>query len=145
MLMRQYCIHYVDHIGRVVNATEIERSTDEAAIEEANRVNVPSIGAGFDIWHEHRLVHRHRRNTYRIYFKNHCGFFIGRDDFDAQDDDYAMVIARTLRNACSDICHSFELWQSARRVDMSGSTRSPSTAGEITAAAQNTVLEREMA
>ena len=109
--MRQYCIHYVDHIGRVVNATEIERSTDEAAIEEANRVNVSSIGAGFDIWHEHRLVHRHRRYTYRVYFKNRYGFLIGRDDFDAQDDDYAMGIARTLRNACSDICHSFELWQ----------------------------------
>ena len=78
---------------------------------------------------------------YRIYFKNRHGFFIGCDDFDAQDDDHAMAIAQTLRSACSDICSGFELWQSARRVD----THIAGNAEEITAQVQNTVLEREMA
>jgi len=81
---------------------------------------------------------------YRIHFKNRYGFFLGRDDFDAQDDDHAMAIAGTLRNASSDICTGFELWQSARRVDTSGSTHTPGNADEISAEVQNTVLEREM-
>jgi hypothetical protein len=143
--MAPYRIHFLDPAGRVIDAVQIQHATDEAAIEEAQRVDIPSIGAGFDIWLEQRLVHRHRRNTYRIYFRNRHGFIIGHDDFDAQDDDHAMAIARTLRNVCSDICTSFELWQSARRVDTSGSTHTPGSADEITARVQNTVLEREMA
>jgi DNA-binding transcriptional regulator YiaG len=47
--MRQYRIHFVDDVGRVVNAVEIERGTDDAAIQEAHRVDIPSAGAGFDI------------------------------------------------------------------------------------------------
>jgi hypothetical protein len=143
--MAPYRVHFLDPNGYVVDAVQIDHATDEAAIEEAHRVDIPSIGAGFDIWHQDRLVHRHRRNEYRIYFKNRYGFFIGCDDFDAQDDDHAMAIARTLRNVCSDICTSFELWQSARRVDTSGSTHAPRNIDEITAEVQNTVLEREMA
>ena len=59
--MARYQVHFVDHVGRVFDAIEIEHDTDEATIEEAHRLNVPSIGAGFDIWHENRLVYRHRR------------------------------------------------------------------------------------
>ena len=83
--------------------------------------------------------------TYRVYFRNRHGFIIGRDDFDAQDDDHAMAIARSLRNACSDICAGFELWRSEKLVDTSGSTQTPWNADEITAQVQNTVIEREMA
>jgi hypothetical protein len=143
--MAPYRVHFLDPDGHVVDAVQIGHATDEAAVEGAHRVYIPSIGAGFDIWHEQRLVHRHRHNTYRIYFRNRHGFFIGCDDFDAQDDDHAMAIAQTLRNACSDICTGFELWQSARRVDTSGSTHARRNADEITAQVQNTVIEREMA
>ena len=82
---------------------------------------------------------------YRIYFRNRHGFKIGRDGFDAQDDDHAMAIGQTLRNACSDICSGFELWRSEKLVDTSRSTQTPWNADEITAQVQNAVIEREMA
>ena len=83
--------------------------------------------------------------TYRVYFRNRHGFVIGRDDFDAQDDEFAVVIVRTLRNACSDICTGFELWKSERLIDASTSTRTLCNADEITVQVQNMVIEREMA
>jgi hypothetical protein len=60
-LLALYHVHFVDHADRVFDAIKIEHDTDEAAIEEAHRLDVPSIGAGFDVWHEWRLVHKHRR------------------------------------------------------------------------------------
>ena len=55
-----YRLHFVDH-GDNVYATEyLEHEDDESAIEAARRMNVPSIGAGFDLWDDERLVHRHR-------------------------------------------------------------------------------------
>jgi hypothetical protein len=60
--MPQYRVHFVDHGERVFDTTVVEHDTDEAAIEHARRLDVPSIGAGFDVWQEDRLVHRHRRN-----------------------------------------------------------------------------------
>jgi hypothetical protein len=58
--MGLYRVHFVDH-GDNVYATEyLEHDDDESAIEAAHRMNVPSIGAGFDLWDDERLVHRHR-------------------------------------------------------------------------------------
>jgi hypothetical protein len=55
-----YRVHFVDH-GDNVYATEYpEHGDDESAIEGADRMNVPSIGTGFDHWDDERLVHRHR-------------------------------------------------------------------------------------
>ena len=81
---------------------------------------------------------------YRIYFRNRHGFVIGRDDFPADDDAHAIVIARMLADACSDLCSTFELWHSVRRVDASASSQIISTADEIAARVQNLVLEREL-
>ncbi len=58
--MARYRIHFVDQRGKVFDAIELERDTDEAAIEEAHRLDVPSARAGFDLWCE-ELVYRHRR------------------------------------------------------------------------------------
>jgi hypothetical protein len=55
--------------------------------------------------------------TYRIYFRDQQDAIIGRDDYAAADDEHALVIARTLRNACADLCARIELWQGVRRVD----------------------------
>ena len=60
--MAYYNVHFVDHAGNVYDALDREHDTDEAAIDEAHRLNVPNIGNGFNLWHEHRLVHRHRRS-----------------------------------------------------------------------------------
>ena len=58
--MALYRVHFVDH-GDNVYATEyVEHEDDASAIEAAHRMNVPSIGAGFDLWDDERLVHRHR-------------------------------------------------------------------------------------
>ena len=81
---------------------------------------------------------------YRIYFRNQHGFAIGRDDFRVGDDEHAIVIARMLADACSDLCSTVELWQSARRVDASAASQIISTADEIAARVQNVVLEREL-
>jgi hypothetical protein len=54
---------------------------------------------------------------YRVYFVNWNASIAGWDDFDAEDDAQAAVIARLLRHACSDRCAGFELWKGVRRVD----------------------------
>jgi hypothetical protein len=81
---------------------------------------------------------------YRVYFRNQHAFIVGRDDFVAVDDEDAVVIAKTLADACSDLCARFELWQSKRRVDASPEQTIPN-ANEIAARVQNIVLERELA
>ena len=53
-------VDFVDHGDRIYDTLVLEHETDEAAVEEAHRRNVPSIGAGFEIWQEDRLVHRRR-------------------------------------------------------------------------------------
>jgi hypothetical protein len=60
--MAQYHFHFVDHTGGVYDAVVSEHSTDQAAVEEGHRLDIPSIGSGFDVLRERRLVHRHRRD-----------------------------------------------------------------------------------
>jgi hypothetical protein len=59
--MARYRVHFVTHGDHVFSTIEMEHDADEAAIEEAHRQDIPSIGAGFDVWHEDRLVHRYRQ------------------------------------------------------------------------------------
>jgi hypothetical protein len=56
-----YRVVFVDREGQTFDAVEFERATDDAAIIEAHRLNIPSMGAGFDLWRQGRLVHKHRR------------------------------------------------------------------------------------
>jgi hypothetical protein len=58
--MPTYRVHFVDHDENIYSTEYIARDNDEAVIEAAQRKNVPSIGAGFDVWDDGRLVHRHR-------------------------------------------------------------------------------------
>jgi hypothetical protein len=81
---------------------------------------------------------------YRVYFRNQHSFIIGRDDFPAEDDQHAIVIAQTLAHACSDLCSRFELWRNERRVDAEVSGHFSSNSAEITTRVQKTVLEREL-
>ncbi len=83
--------------------------------------------------------------TYRIYFRNRDGAIVGRDDFEVKDDAHAMIVARKLRDACSDICSSFELWQQVRRVDKAFSSADNPSYGEAAGRVQSIVLEREAA
>jgi hypothetical protein len=59
--MAEYRIHFIDHGESVFDAVALERDTVEAVIEEAHRLDVSSIGAGFDVLCDRRVVHRDRR------------------------------------------------------------------------------------
>ena len=59
--MAVYRVHFVDHGDNIYHTDYVEHEHDEAAIEAARRIDVPAIGAGFDLWQGDRLVYRHRR------------------------------------------------------------------------------------
>ena len=59
--MARYRVHFVDLNEQVIDAVELEADSDEAAIEKAYRIDIPSFSIGFDVLQKHRLVHRHRR------------------------------------------------------------------------------------
>jgi hypothetical protein len=58
--LAEYYVHFIDRGDRVINALVLDHDTDEAAIKHAGRLYVASVGNGFDVWHEDRLVHRRR-------------------------------------------------------------------------------------
>lgn len=63
--MRQltnYRVSFVDGEGRVFDAVQFARASDEEAVAQAHRIHIPSAGAGFDVWHNGRLVDRYRAN-----------------------------------------------------------------------------------
>ena len=77
---------------------------------------------------------------YRVYLRNPKGRIVGREDFDAADDHAAMTIAEQLRDACSDLCVSFELWNGSRRVDAFPRLVPRLDAAGISAATQEAVV-----
>ena len=63
--MALYRVHFVDHGGNIYLIRDVEHQDDAEAIEAARRMNAPSVGAGFEVWRNERLVHRHRNNLMR--------------------------------------------------------------------------------
>jgi hypothetical protein len=61
-VLARYRVDFVDHADHVYDVMHFDRDTEEAAIKHAHRLEVPSIGVGFDVWQENRLVYRQRRN-----------------------------------------------------------------------------------
>jgi hypothetical protein len=57
--MALYRVHFIDHGDNVYDTIHTEHDDDGAAVEHARRINVPSIGTGFEVWEGARLVHRH--------------------------------------------------------------------------------------
>lgn len=55
-------------------------------------------------------------SEYRLYFVDQKGAIQAREEFIAPNDDAAIVISDWVCRACSDTCHSYELWQGDRRV-----------------------------
>ena len=58
--MPRYRVHFLDQSDNVIDAVQFEEDHDEAAVEYAHRINVPSIGGGFEVWRDDRLVHKHQ-------------------------------------------------------------------------------------
>lgn len=55
-----YCIQFVDDGDNVYRTHYLESYQDEGAIAAARRLNVSSVGDGFELWQEARLVHSER-------------------------------------------------------------------------------------
>jgi hypothetical protein len=53
---------------------------------------------------------------YRLYFLGKKGDFQNVEDFSAESDDQALLIAESLNDAVSDVYPGYELWQGARRI-----------------------------
>ena len=61
-LMAQYHVHFIDHTNGAFDAVVLEDDTEQAAVEHARRLHLPSIGSGFDVLYEGRLLYRYREN-----------------------------------------------------------------------------------
>lgn len=81
--------------------------------------------------------------TYRIYFRTEDEQIVGRDDFEADSDARALVVGRTLRDACSDKCAAFEVWQGTRHVDMPCRNWAGLSAERVQARVEEIVLEHQ--
>lgn len=53
---------------------------------------------------------------YRLHLVDEAGAIQAREEFIAPNDDVALIVANMVYRACSDTCHSYELWQVDRRV-----------------------------
>lgn len=85
-------------------------------------------------------------SSYRVYFRTSGGAIAGREEFEADGDWSALMIASALFEACADICTCFELWNGARRVDKDPPRRQPdATLAEFQRRAEETVIKCEMA
>src|SRR5690348_10781001 len=84
---------------------------------------------------------------YRAYFYRSSDWMRGRDDFEAEDDCEAIIMAEALCDACSDVCDHWALWQDIRFVDSSEgkAPRQIDTTRQITRKMQESVIRREIA
>jgi hypothetical protein len=55
-----YRVHFVGNGGNIYDTLIVEYDNDESAIKQVHRINVPGIGAGFEVWQGDRLVHQYR-------------------------------------------------------------------------------------
>ena len=85
---------------------------------------------------------------YRLYFVDESGAIEAREEFEAPDDDLALAVSDLVCRACSDTCHSYELWQGGRQVIAFAASRANSPVGltdEQTVAVQAIALALEEA
>ena len=59
--MARYDVFFFDHSERIYSTERVECADDGGAILRAHDLNVPSIGAGFEVWQEQRFVYRAAR------------------------------------------------------------------------------------
>ena len=80
---------------------------------------------------------------YRLYFVDENGAIQAREEFEAPDDDLALAASDLVSRACSDTCHSYELWHGGRQVIAFGASRANCPMGltdEQTVAVQRITL-----
>jgi len=83
--------------------------------------------------------------SYRVFFRGPIREIVGREDFGADDDTSALVMAKVLWEACSDVASGYELWQGARCVtDRPLARRTPITWQELADCTQTALVEHEL-
>ena len=55
--MALYCAHFLNHGGHIFSVTHFDAEDDEEAKAHAAKRFQSTIGKGYEIWHENRLVH----------------------------------------------------------------------------------------
>ena len=58
--MRLYRVDFFDEDGNLYGTVELNEADDDAAIQQAHRINIPSSGGWFQVLHGTRLVYTHR-------------------------------------------------------------------------------------
>ena len=61
--MTLYHVHFISEDGDIVDVVQFEVENDEAAVEQAHRIDVPSIGGRFELWKGNRLLYTHRHGV----------------------------------------------------------------------------------
>jgi len=56
--MAAYEIRFIDDANRTYSVERVRCNDVVEAIAKAQELNVASIGAGFEVWHGEKLVHR---------------------------------------------------------------------------------------
>jgi len=58
--MLPYRVDFFDDAGNLYGTVQLNEADDAAAIQHAHRINIPSGGGWFEVWHGTRLVYTHR-------------------------------------------------------------------------------------
>jgi len=59
--MARYDIRFFDHTDRVYSRERVQCEDDARAVAKGHEINLPGIGAGFEVWQDERLVYRATR------------------------------------------------------------------------------------
>ena len=55
-MMPSYTIKFFDHGHNIYAAKYVDCANDDQAVTAAHRLNVASIGAGFEVWQDDRFI-----------------------------------------------------------------------------------------
>ena len=54
-----YRVDFLDS-NTLRSTVELQENDDAAAIQHAHRINIPSMGGRFEVWHGTRLIYQYR-------------------------------------------------------------------------------------
>jgi hypothetical protein len=83
--------------------------------------------------------------NYRLYCFDREGAIVCRDDFEADNNVEARGIASAICDACSDEHHRYELWKDDLPIESGQTLTAVLQVGGLSAKAQQTVLDHEIA
>lgn len=84
---------------------------------------------------------------YRVSFHGPSGAVQGQDEFEAEDDASAALLAEVLFDSCADICSAFRLWHGEAPVELrrGGAARPAESQIQVTSRTQESLIRSEEA